>query len=133
MAQAETSEKILFVWAAGNAHGDPCDPSTTDHCEDGAINGVSVEVLPGLAARIEELRGHTIAVVALSPDEGLIADFSNRCGIAADFCIAAPGRKGPGCLFRTPFGSQPLSRWFGPMPTSAGHPLPHPWWRAGWR
>ncbi len=33
MAQAETSEKTLFVWAAGNAHGDPCDPSTTDHCE----------------------------------------------------------------------------------------------------
>ena len=28
--------------------------------------------------------------MALRPD-GEIADFSNRCGIAADFCIAAPG------------------------------------------
>ena len=93
MAQADASEKTIFVWAAGNAHGDPCDPSTTDHCEDGEIDAVSVEVLPGLAARIEELRAHSIAVVALSRDEGRIAAFSNRCGIAAEFCIAAPGDK----------------------------------------
>ena len=93
MAQADASEKTIFVWAAGNAHGDPCDPSTTDHCEDGEINAVSVEVLPGLAARIEELRAHSIAVVALSRDEGRIAALSNRCGIAAGFCIAAPGEK----------------------------------------
>ena len=91
MAQAGVGDKTVFVWAAGNAHGRRCDSSTTDHCENGAINAVSAEVLPGLAARIEELRGHTIAVVALSPEEGRIAGFSNRCGIAADFCIAAPG------------------------------------------
>ena len=93
MAQADAEEKIILVWAAGNAHGRRCVP-TTEHCEnDGesyAINAVSVEVLPGLVARIEELQGHSIAVVALRPD-GAIADFSNRCGIAADFCIAAPG------------------------------------------
>ena len=93
MAQADAEEKIILVWAAGNAHGRRCVP-TTEHCEnDGesyAINAVSVEVLPGLVARIEELQGHSIAVVALRPD-GAIAGFSNRCGIAAEFCIAAPG------------------------------------------
>ena len=93
MAQADAEEKIILVWAAGNAHGRRCVP-TTEHCEnDGeedAINALSVEVLPGLVARIEELQGHSIAVVALRSD-GEIADFSNRCGIAADFCIAAPG------------------------------------------
>ena len=56
----------------------------------GKVNAVSVEVLSGLAARIEELQGHTIAVVAVKAN-GAIADFSNRCGIAADYCIAAPG------------------------------------------
>ena len=90
MAQADAEEKTILVWAAGNAHGDPC-LAATDHCENGRINAVSVEVLPGLVARIEELRGHSIAVVALRPSDGGIADFSNRCGIAADFCIAAPG------------------------------------------
>ena len=94
MAQADAEEKIILVWAAGNAHGRRCAP-TTEHCEanesnEYAINAVSVEVLPGLVARIEELQGHSIAVVALRPD-GAIADFSNRCGIAAEFCIAAPG------------------------------------------
>ena len=89
MAQAGAAEKTILVWAAGNAHGDEC-AASTDHCENGSINAVSVEVLPGLVARIDELQGHSIAVVALSPD-GEIAGFSNRCGIAADFCIAAPG------------------------------------------
>ena len=94
LAQADAEEKIILVWAAGNAHGRRCAP-TAEHCEENeskenAINAVSVEVLPGLVARIEELQGHSIAVVALRPD-GEIADFSNRCGIAADFCIAAPG------------------------------------------
>ena len=89
MAQAGAEEKIILVWAAGNAHGDEC-AASTDQCENGMINAVSVEVLPGLVARIDELQGHSIAVVALSPD-GEIAAFSNRCGIAADFCIAAPG------------------------------------------
>ncbi len=38
-----------------------------------------------------KLRGHVIAAVALDSD-GIIADYSNRCGAAAStFCIAAPG------------------------------------------
>ncbi len=39
---------------------------------------------------IPELRGHVIAAVALDSD-GVIADYSNHCGAASTFCIAAPG------------------------------------------
>ena len=101
MAQAGASEKAILVWSAGNAHGDPCDPAVmTSNCVGGTVDpptlgtvdAVSVEVLSGLAARIAELRGHTIAVVALKPDDERITGFSNRCGIAADYCIAAPGQ-----------------------------------------
>ena len=95
MAQTDAEEKTILVWAAGNAHGRRC-IAPTEHCENdgegGSINAVSVEVMPGLVARIEELQGHSIAVVALRQD-GEIAGFSNRCGIAADFCIAAPGER----------------------------------------
>ena len=101
MAQAGASEEAILVWSAGNAQGKQCDPSvmtsncvggTVDPPSLGAVDAVSVEVLPGLAARIAELRGHTIAVVALKPDDERITGFSNRCGIAADYCIAAPGQ-----------------------------------------
>ena len=93
MAQAGAGEKAILVWAAGNAHGQGaavCEPPAPDCSSDG-LDAVSVEVFPGLAARIAELRGHTVAVVALRESDGRIASFSNRCGIAADYCIAAPG------------------------------------------
>lgn len=89
MAQGGAVDKTILVWAAGNAHGDPCTDST-DNCENGTIDAVSVEVLPGLVARIEELQGHAVAVVATG-ENGTIASFSNRCGIAAMWCLAAPG------------------------------------------
>ena len=38
-----------------------------------------------------ELRGHVIVAVALDSN-GVIADYSNHCGAASTFCIAAPGR-----------------------------------------
>ena len=91
IAQAGAGDKTIFIWSAGNAHGDSCDSSVTDYCENGSLNAVSVSVMPGLAVRIEELRGHSIAVAAIKEGGG-IAGFSNRCGIAADFCIAAPGQ-----------------------------------------
>ena len=92
-AQADAEEKVILVWAAGNSHGDECAPSVVEGCPRGALNAVSVSILAGLAARIEELQGHSVAVVALNPVDGRIASFSNRCGIAADFCIAAPGEQ----------------------------------------
>ncbi len=85
MAQADTpaAARTVYVWAAGNARGERRSDGTIEQAD-------SVEVLSGLAARIPELRGHSLAVVATGPG-GDIAGFSNRCGIAADYCLAAPG------------------------------------------
>ena len=105
MAQADADEKAILVWAAGNAHGDNCDPSTTGHCQYNALDAVVPEVPAGLGAHIEELRGHSIAVVALSPADGKIAFFSDRCGIAADSCIAAPG-EGVRAAYYGPIGAE---------------------------
>ena len=100
VAQAGKTDMTVFVWSAGNAHSDPCDDSdftdNPDLCVRGSVNAKSVEILAGLPARIPELRGNLIAVVAVAPDgdgdgDHKIAEFSNRCGIAKDWCIAAPG------------------------------------------
>ena len=90
LAQAGAPEKTILVWAAGNANNDACQPGVPN-CVNGQVDAASVGVLPGLAARMTELQGHSVAVVALAPDGQAITDFSNRCGIAAPFCIAAPG------------------------------------------
>ena len=109
LAQTGDSDPTVFVVAAGNAHGDPCDPAkftdVPDLCESYVdsggdtnyrVNARSVDIDSGLQARISELRGHVIAVVAVSPDydddgDHEISSYSNRCGIAAQWCIAAPG------------------------------------------
>ena len=100
VAQADETDKTVFIWAAGNAHDDPCDaadfPNHPDLCVDGRVNARSVEIFPGMPVRIPELRENLIAVVAVAPDRDgdgdyEIAGFSNRCGIAAEWCIAAPG------------------------------------------
>ena len=85
MAQADVAagERTVYVWAAGNAHGETGPDGSP-------VSASSVEILPGLPVRIPELRGHSLAVVATDP-QGAIADFSNRCGIAKEFCLAAPG------------------------------------------
>ena len=80
LAQKDKQEKTILVWSAGDV-----DPSR------GQTPGSSPQLMAGLPARIKELRGHSIAVVATKED-GAIADFSNRCGRAADWCIAAPGQ-----------------------------------------
>ena len=91
LAQIGAQEKTILVWAAGNANGGPCTPGS-DNCVRGSLDASSVELFPGLVARIQELRGHSIAVVAVEQG-GDITDFSNRCGIAADWCLAAPGEE----------------------------------------
>ena len=103
MAQSGAADKTILVIAGGNAHGDSC-IAGTDNCVggnvdpavEGTIDATSVEMLSGLPVWIPELRGHSIAVVAVregagSDDRPGIASFSNRCGIAAEWCIAAPG------------------------------------------
>ena len=69
LAQADAAEKTILVWAAGNQNGDRC-TAGVEHCVDGRVEAVSVGILPGLLAYMEELQGHSIAVVALSPDGG---------------------------------------------------------------
>ncbi|MDE0488813.1 MAG: S8 family serine peptidase [Gammaproteobacteria bacterium] len=77
------SEKMILVWAAGNsfgkfdAQGNPADAS-------------SPNITAGTPHLFPALRGHFIAVVATQSD-GTIASYSNRCGVAADYCMAAPG------------------------------------------
>ena len=93
--QSSSSRKTVFVWAAGNAHGDPCDPndfpaSHRNLCVNGRVNAVSPAVFAGLPVRFPELRENLIAVVAVDRN-GDIASFSARCGKARDSCIAAPG------------------------------------------
>ena len=93
-AQGDADEKTIFIWAAGNAHGTKCIQDAF-YCVDvtdgeGTVDASSVSIFAGLSKHFEELRGHHLAVVAINP-EGEIADFSNRCGSEADWCLAAPG------------------------------------------
>ena len=92
MAQAGATDKLVFVWAAGNSHGNTCDDPALPECVDGKAVASSVSLFSGLAARFPELKPNTVAVVAIGRDGG-IAEFSNRCGIAADYCLAAPGEE----------------------------------------
>ena len=89
VAQEGFEDKVVFVWAAGNAHGTKCD-IPIPQCVDGEVRASSAGILSALSVHFPELRENTVAVVAIRPD-GEIADFSNRCGIAADYCLAAPG------------------------------------------
>ena len=98
-AQKGVSEPTIFVWGAGNDHGDPCSRLEDENCIEDPGNPLSVQghydatspnLEGGAIALLAELQGHGVVVVALDRD-GTIADFSNRCGIAANWCIAAPG------------------------------------------
>ncbi len=85
MAQADTppGERTIYVWAAGNSNGEV-------NPDGSVVSATSVDITAGLAVRIPELRGHSLAVVA-TDRQGRIAEFSSRCGIAQAFCLAAPG------------------------------------------
>lgn len=74
------ADRTIFVWSAGNAGA----------YADQGVDYSSPELFPGMPYLIEELRGHSIAVVSVD-ENGEISDFSSRCGLAQDFCIAAPG------------------------------------------
>ena len=94
LAQADRTEKALVVAAAGNSNGRECDPGTAG-CREVRpgrfeIHANSPDLLPGLPLRIPELRSHMVAVAATRRD-GALASFSNWCGIAAKWCMAAPG------------------------------------------
>ena len=96
MAQPGVADKTILVWGASNSHGDTCLPGATapecklDSNGDLKVDATSPSILAGLPAKISELRGHVVAVVSIGED-GEISHFSNRCGIAAEWCLAAPG------------------------------------------
>ncbi len=83
----------ILVIAAGNDNGHRCE-APEPNCVQGTIDASSPTLYAGLPALEASLRGHVVAVVA-TDREGRIAVFSNRCGIAAKWCIAAPGEMVP--------------------------------------
>ena len=91
LIQADTpdSEKIILVWAAGNSNG-------RRDAQGNLADASSPNLTAATPHYFPELRGHFISVVATGR-QGEIASYSNRCGVAADYCIAAPGsgRYGP--------------------------------------
>ena len=75
--------RSIFVIAAGNAWNDLDEFGN-------AVDASSPELLPGLPYRFPELKDHMLAVAAVD-SSGKISFYSNHCGVAADFCLAAPG------------------------------------------
>ena len=61
--------------------------------------GNDAMIQPGILASLPyyyaELQPHWIAVTAVGPT-GVLASYANMCGVAAAWCIAAPGGDGPG-------------------------------------
>ena len=88
--QAGAAEKKIIVWAAGNLHGREC--TGEFGCEGGVLNARNPSLFAGLPFYEDwkELRPFWTMAVAVD-GMGRITDYSNRCGDAALWCIAAPG------------------------------------------
>ena len=76
-------QDTIFVWSAGNYNG-------IINKDGDKVSASSPGTLAGLGYYFPELATNNVAVVAVNK-EGIIANFSNRCGVTKDFCIAAPG------------------------------------------
>ena len=102
MAQKGTpdADKVIIVRAAGNS------------------SKPSPSLMSGLGVHAPELKTHVLAVVATGED-GRIAGISNRCGVAKDFCLAAPGVNLPAAYF----GKDYLDHYYLFTGTSAAAPL----------
>ena len=104
IAQTGVADPAIFVWIAGNDHGDPCDDGDENCFADStsptgfSYRGTSPGPEAGAVAKLPELQGHNVVAVAVDQDRK-IAAFSNRCGIAGPWCIAAPGVDVRGALF----------------------------------
>ena len=92
IAQQNKINKTIFVWSAGNAGG----------YSEQQVDNSSPEIFPGMVYFIEELQDTSVAVVSVN-EEGLIADHTNRCGLAKDFCVAAPGENITGAYVTTEY------------------------------
>ncbi|MDA7957240.1 MAG: S8 family serine peptidase, partial [Gammaproteobacteria bacterium] len=102
MAQKDTpdAEKVIIVRAAGN------------------FGQRSPQLMSALGIFAPELKSHVLAVVATGED-GRIAGISNRCGVAKDFCLAAPGVDLPTAYYDEDY----LDHYYFFTGTSAAAPL----------
>ncbi len=109
LEQAGLSHKTILIFAAGNANKYLChDHLSTPNCQvrpgqfAGTIDASSPEFSSALMVHIAELRSHSVAVVSVDHTTGEISLYrdrngfvtggSNHCGIAKQWCIAAPGQ-----------------------------------------
>ena len=86
------SQGTIFVAAAGNGHGRECARTTDAGCATGKLQATSplfVSALPLWDSSGEV--GKRWAAVVATDRTNAIASFSNRCGQAAKWCLAAPG------------------------------------------
>lgn len=97
MAQSGVDDPTVFLRSAGNDNRRLCTLGGMDveNCEAdsqgrGRFNATSPSPDAALMVIAEELRANMVVVVATDAF-GVINNGSNRCGVAADWCIAAPG------------------------------------------
>ncbi|MGB0668590.1 MAG: S8 family peptidase [Porticoccaceae bacterium] len=85
LRQADRSlgSRAIFVVSAGNGFGDRDEFGNE-------VDATSPELLPGLPYLFPELQPHMLTVAA-ADSSGVKASYSNHCGVAANFCLAAPG------------------------------------------
>lgn len=76
-------DRTIFVISAGNAWGEDDEFGVE-------VDATSPELLPGLPYLFPELQDHMLAVTAVDRS-GEISSYANHCGVAAAFCLAAPG------------------------------------------
>ncbi|MFL2843531.1 MAG: S8 family peptidase [Alphaproteobacteria bacterium] len=82
-----SQQETIFVWSAGNFNG-------IKDTGGEIVSAADPGILAGLGYYFPELAKNNVAVVAVDQN-GDIAEFSNRCGVASEFCIAAPGVRVP--------------------------------------
>ena len=107
-SSVDQADRTIYVVAAGNARGRAltANPDGTANTDGPTANASSPEVLAMLPYGAPELQDQLLAVVSVDSSElplteGVISSFSNRCGLAAAWCLAAPGRDVRGADTRT--------------------------------
>ena len=96
LAQASTdsADRSIVVIAAGNSNGRRHDLNSNRDGQGPLRDATSPDADAAFAVAFnapgDPDLSHVIAVVAVGSD-GRIASYSNRCGLAKSFCIAAPG------------------------------------------
>ena len=87
MAQAAAAGVVLVVSTGNDGRGQPSLLSALPLYADGAFGGEAWYAALGE----NPMAGRALAVTALAADGRSLAGFANACGLARDFCLAAPG------------------------------------------